>query len=608
VAELIVNADDVSKSYGGRSLFHGLSLRLFEGDRLALVGPNGSGKSTLLKMIAGVETTDTGVLSSRKGLRLGYVSQVAPFSPEASVGDVMSESLADLPWDAHEREVAIHRTLARHGMPDASTRVGTLSGGWQKRLAIVSILAREPDLLLLDEPTNHLDLEGIMWLERAVSQGAWTVVVVSHDRWFLEKVATRTVELNRVFPRGTLQVEGGWTELLEAKAEFFARDAKEHETLANKVRREVAWLRQGAKARTTKSRSRIEAAENLQDTLAESQARRSQGSVGIEFSATSRKTKRLVELEGVSLRRGGKLLFQEMGLFLGPGMRVGLLGGNGTGKTSLLKIITEELSADQGSVVKAENLRLVYFHQQRESLDPARTLRRTLAPEGDGVIFRDREIHVASWARRFQFRQEQLDLPVGQLSGGEQARVQIARMMLQPADVLLLDEPTNDLDIPTLETLEESLLDFPGALVLVTHDRYMMDRVSTRILGLDGRGSATEFADVSQWTREDARQRAALSEGAKGTSSAREVVEKPKAAAKKLSYLEQREWDGMEQRILEAEQCLADWQARMDDPALATDAHKMMAAYEGHRLAQAEVERLYARWSELEQKREALNA
>jgi ATP-binding cassette subfamily F protein uup len=328
-------------------------------------------------------------------------------------------------------------------------------------------------------------LAGIEWLEFVLEQARFACVVVSHDRYFLENVASEIAELNRVYPDGVLRVRGNYSTFLEKKEAFLHAQSKRHEALENLVHSEIEWLRRGAKARTRKSKARISKAGELKEELANLNARTRTATAQIEFSSSERQTKRLIELENVAYEIGKRTLFSALNFTITAGMRVGLVGPNGSGKTTLLRLFRGDLAASSGEIRRADRLRIVYFDQSRE-LDSNTTLRRALAPQGDSVIYQDRVIHVASWAARFLFTGEQLNQPVERLSGGERARVLIAQLMLQPADVLLLDEPTNDLDIPTLEILEASLLEFTGSLVLVTHDRYMLDRLSTIVLGLDG--------------------------------------------------------------------------------------------------------------------------
>src|SRR6202035_1735416 len=304
--------------------------------------------------------------------------------------------------------------------------------------------------------------------------------------------------INPAYENGAFRVEGNYSTFLEGKEAYLHAQRNRQEALENRVHTEIDWLRRGPKARTTKSKARIDTAHKLIGDLAELNARTRTTSARIDFTASDRKTKQLVTLDAVTHGVGGRTLFRDIHFIITSGMRVGLVGPNGSGKTTLLRLLKGELKPTGGSMRQAESLRIVYFDQNRE-LDPDITLRRALAPDSDSVIYQDRVIHVAAWAARFLFTGENLNRRIGRLSGGERARVLIAQLMLQPADVLLLDEPTNDLDIPTLEILEESLLEYRGALVLVTHDRYMLDRVSNIVLGFDGLGGAERFADYSQW-------------------------------------------------------------------------------------------------------------
>ena len=590
---VLLSGSALSKSFGARVLFENLSLSLSEGDRAGLIGPNGSGKTTLLEILAGNDTPSAGTRALRKLTRLAYVPQDSVFEPDDTVGSVLQTALDDLHLEDSEKRARIQVMLGRAGFDNPSAPAATLSGGWKKRLAIAAALVTSPDVLLLDEPTNHLDLEGILWLETAI-QTVNTCLVVTHDRYFLENAATRMVEVNPVYPQNTFQVNGNYSEFLEQREEFLEAQAKQQESLATKVRREIEWLRRGPKARTGKSKARIDSAGRLIQQLSAATTRSRTATAQIDFTASDRKTKRLIEAEGISKTLAGRRLFHNLNLTLAPGVRIGLVGANGSGKTTLLKILEGKMAPDEGSIRRANLLQIVSFAQDRgEHLDPDVSLRRTLCPQGDSVIYRDRTVHVAGWAKRFLFRDEQLDMPVARLSGGERARVMIARLMLAPADVLLLDEPTNDLDIPTLEVLEDSLLDFSGAVVLVSHDRYLLDRVSTVVVGLDGAEGGV-FADYSQWE-------AARSEQAAERPAAEEA-RPPSAerAKRKLGYLEQREWDAMEAKILSAEQELAACQRDLD--ASGSDAKRYIAAYEKLQVAQQRVEDLYTRWAELEAK------
>ncbi len=600
----IISAQGLSKRYGAAPLFQNISFTVSEADRIGVIGPNGSGKSTLLEMLLGRVKPDSGDVAVRKGTRLSYVAQISEFASGVTIRGVIENALGRAAVPESERASRFAETLGRAGFADLEVQAATLSGGWRKRLAIAEALVQAPDILLLDEPTNHLDLAGIQWLESLLQNAPFACVVVSHDRYFLENVANEMVELNRIYEDGALRVEGNYSVFLEAKEAFLHAQKKRQESLENRVHTELEWLRRGPKARATKAKARIGKAQEMIGDLAEMKARNRTESAEIDFSATNRKTKQLITLEGVSYGIGSRALFKDIHFTVTSGMRVGLVGPNGSGKTTLLRLLRGEIKPESGKIRRADGLRIVYFDQNRE-LDPDVTLRRALAPDSDAVIYQERVIHVAAWAERFLFSAENLNQRVGRLSGGERARVLIAQLMLQPADVLLLDEPTNDLDIPTLEILEESLLEYSGALVLVTHDRFMLDRVSTVVLGLDGLGSAERFADYSQW---EAWQRAQLSSRTlksadDGRRPRAESGESPAAAArKKLSYQEARELAAMERKIGEAEQELHSKREALEDPAVTGDRIRLQDACTELDAAQKAVDDLYARWGELEKK------
>ncbi|MCZ2094960.1 MAG: ABC-F family ATP-binding cassette domain-containing protein, partial [Anaerolineae bacterium] len=563
-----------------------------ERERHGLIGPNGAGKSTLLKCLAGLEPADAGEVALRKGVRMTYVTQDPVFDEGITAGAVLRAA-------ARDQDMA--PVLAgQAGFNDLSVSVDTLSGGWRKRLALVQGLVTQPDLLLLDEPTNHLDLEGIEWLEGLLVSAPFASCVITHDRAFLEDTSTHVMELNRAYAGGLFRVEGPYSTFLEKREQFFAAQARQRESLESKVRREIEWLRRGAKARTRKAKARIDAAMDMIAALEDLESRTQTSKTQIDFTASDRKTKKLIEAEGLSYEVDDRALFRDLRFHLSPGFRMGLAGRNGSGKTTLLRLLLGQLSPKAGAIRRADFLKMVYFEQQRQQIDPALPLKRALAPEGDSVLYRGRPVHVNGWAKRFLFREEQLAQPVGALSGGERARVHIARLMLEEADVLLLDEPANDLDIPTLEVLEESLLDFPGALILVTHDRYLMDRVATHVLGLDGEGGARLYADLPQWEDDLDRMRREKAAASRQVTAA--APAKAAAPRKKLSYLEQREWDAMERRILEAEAAAAAAQTTLAEASAAGDGTRIAAGLASLRTAEAEVERLYARWAELEAK------
>ena len=588
-------------------MFDNIAFTVSEGDQIGVVGPNGSGKSTLLEILAGRIDTDAGEVSRRKLARVGYIAQSSDFGPDDTIRSVLYRALVRIGAPESEREARLAETLGRAGFEDFNVPAAALSGGWRKRLAIAEALVQQPDVLLLDEPTNHLDLAGIEWLEKLLLAAPFAYVVVSHDRYFLENVAHTMVELNRMYAEGILRVQGNYSEFLEKKDEYLQAQIKRQDALANRVRTEIDWLRRGPKARTTKSKARIDSANSMIGDLAEMKSRSRTGTAGIDFSATDRQTKRLVELEGVSCKMGDQVLFDKLDFILTAGMRLGLVGPNGSGKTTFLRLLRGEHLPSTGEIRSASTLRIVYFDQNRQ-LDNNLTLRRALAPDSDSVIYQDRVQHVASWAERFLFTSEQLNQPVERLSGGERARVLIAKLMLQPADLLLLDEPTNDLDIPTLEILEESLLEFRGALVLVTHDRFMLDRVSTTVLGLDGRGGAERFADYSQWNawkneRGQKKNSELTPRSANNTGAEKDAAATPSGQIKKkLSYMESREYATIEQDIADAERQLERCREALENPSIASDAAALERTASAVAEAEGRVDALYLRWTELEAK------
>jgi ABC transport system ATP-binding/permease protein len=611
----ILNAQGLTKAFGAAPLFRDVAFPISEGDRIGLIGPNGSGKSTLMRVLSGTETPDSGDIAIRKRATVGYVQQTSDFAPGRTVRSVVKDALIAAKIPEVEHDARIFDTLGRAGFVETASQWGiatfdaeaaTLSGGWRKRLAIAETLVARPDVLLLDEPTNHLDLEGIQWLEGLLRQGSFACVVVSHDRYFLENVATEMVELNRVYAGGALRVKGNYSKFLEGKELYLEAQSKQQSSLKNRVTREIEWLRRGPKARATKSKARIDSAHEMIGELRQVNERVASvtAKANIGFAATERETKRLIEGKRIISIMGERTLFGPMDVSITAGMRLGLVGPNGSGKTTLMRMLAGQLEPNAGTIKPAQGLRVVYFDQNR-FIDESLTLRRALAPDSDAVVYQDRVIHVASWAARFLFTGEQLNQPVERLSGGERARVLIAKLMLQPADVLLLDEPTNDLDIPTLEILEESLLEFKGALILVTHDRYLLDRVSTTVLGLDGRGGTERFADYSQWEQwqqeggADRQQEAPKAAKAAGNTSGSSA---PASGKKKLSYLEAREFATIEQRVEEAEEKLRAAHEAVEDPTVATNAEALQKALATQEQAQEEMDKLYARWAELTEK------
>jgi ATP-binding cassette subfamily F protein uup len=590
----LLGIHSLAKSYGTQTLFKAISFTLVQGDRVGLIGPNGSGKSTLLKILMGLEKEDSGSISRRQGLRVGYCSQVPEF-PSLPLEQVLTEAVPEL--DEIEALTRARILLSKAQFADETQNAQLLSGGWKKRLDLVRALMQEPDLLLLDEPTNHLDLEGILWLEKFLSRERIAYLVISHDRYFLENVCNKVIELNPCYPEGLFVSDGNMSNFLEHKEAFLKAQEQQARGMASVMRDELAWLRTSPKARTTKSRSRIQRAYELMEDLGEIQKRNLVTKVDLEFSASERQTRKLLTGTNLSKSLGGKLLFKGVDLKLSPGTRLGIVGKNGTGKTTLLKVLAGMLPQDTGTIKYADDLKLVYFDQHREQVPPHIPLREAISPTGDFVTYQGKTIHVHGWAKRFLFSPDRLDLPVRCLSGGERARIQIAKLMLEPADILFLDEPTNDLDIPTLEVIEASLLEFTGAVVLISHDRCLMDRICTEILGLGNNNEGQIYADYAQWER--ACKEPSVKKEATPTS---EIPSAAPAKPKKLSYKEQKELEAMEKNILAAEDELEALQQKLDDPQIHADSQKAQEHYRLLSLAQKKHEELFARWEELDKK------
>lgn len=585
---LLLSGQNLSKSFGTRRLFSGLSLSIFSGNRIGLIGPNGSGKTTLLKILAEIEKADEGTLSAKRGLKIGYVPQTCEFldlPPQKILIDALPSEMPD-----YEKEVLTNTWLSKLGFKGTETSSAKLSGGWKKRLSLACALISSPDVLLLDEPTNHLDLEGILWLEKFLAREALTYLLVSHDRFFLQNATNRIIEIDPAYPKGLFAIDGPYSQFLIHKEEFLKGQLEQERSLASIARRELDWLRTSPKARTTKSKSRTEKAYEIIEDLSQVHKRNVQKRAEIEFEASERETRKLLVAKNLSKDASGRTLFRHLDFTLSPGTRMGLMGPNGSGKTTLLRLLAGEINPDQGTIKKAEDLKIVYFDQHRATLPLDITLRDALSPSGDFVLYRGQKIHVNGWCKRFLFSPNILDMPLAKLSGGERARIAIAHLMLQPADILLLDEPTNDLDIPTLETLEENLIDFPGAVVLITHDRCMLDRICNALLALGDLEHNTLYPDYAQW------------ESAQKSTPLEKPKEQKKEAPQpkgKLSYSEKKELEQIEVKIGEREEGIKHLTRQLENPDIAQDPAKLQELCRQISLAETQIEQLFLRWDEL---------
>ena len=605
---ILISANQLRKSFGARPLFDGLSFVIESGERVGLIGPNGAGKSTLLRILASQLQADEGQISFQKGLKVGFLEQTPALNPHTTVEATVLSGTDD-PHDWENIALA-HELLSKLSLDgeevSPQAQVGKLSGGWKKRVALARELARRPDVLLLDEPTNHLDIESILWLESFLAKSSFATLTITHDRLFLQRIANRILELDRRNPGGLLHVRGDYATYLETKEQLLATQLQHETVMKNTLRRETEWLRRGPKARTTKQQARIQRAENLIDEVSELEFRNQTKTARLDFQASERAPNRLLEARKISKSYGERKLFTDADIFLGPGSRIGLLGANGCGKSTLIRVLIGEEPPDTGTLLKAEGLSIVYFEQNRETLDPKLTVAQTVAAKSEHVNYQGRFIHVRSYLDRFLFRTEQVDMAVARLSGGEQSRLCLAKLMLEKADILILDEPTNDLDVATLDVLEECLAEFPGAVVLVSHDRYFLDHVANQILAFPPKWAKQKklvaFADLAQWEnwheQEEAERKKML---ASESAVKRADTEAANASKKrKLSFKEQREWDSMETNIHQAEAAIAKLTEESHHPENATRASRLEEIFQELSEKQSELDRLYERWSELE--------
>jgi len=575
----VLSISNAHLAYGHVPLLDGADFALETGERVGLIGRNGTGKSSLLKILAGIDKLDDGLLQLQQGLTSVYVPQEPDLRPEASIFDVVSEGVAEARRlrDIYERhdpaddldavleriehisgwnwEQRVDETLHRLGL-DGARLVGELSGGLKKRVALARALVAQPDVLLLDEPTNHLDLDAIAWLEGLLKEFKGSLLLITHDRAFLDNVATRIVELDRGQMRG---YPGNFAAFQAAKAYELENEALANARFDKLLAQEEVWIRKGVEARRTRSVARIA---RLEAMRSEHAARRDvQGKVRLDVDRGSASGKIVAELEDVSKSFGDRVIVNNFSGTILRGDKVGLVGPNGAGKTTLLKLILGELAPDTGTVRTGAKLSVAYFDQMRAALNLDATLADTISPGSEWIEIGDAKKHVKSYLSDFLFSPARADSPVRTLSGGERNRLLLARLFARPANVLVLDEPTNDLDIETLELLEELLADYNGTVFLVSHDRRFLDNVVTSTLVSEGDGQWREYeGGVEDWLVQSKRAAAIKAKAAPApapvAAAPAPVVAAPVAAKRKLSYKEQRELDELPGRIaaLEAEQ------------------------------------------------------
>jgi ATP-binding cassette subfamily F protein uup len=597
----LVTLDKVTMAYGHLPMLHQASLRIEPRERVCVIGRNGTGKSTLLQIVSGSLAPQSGTVWHEPGLRIGRLAQDALVAADRRTVDVVAEGIADTTGDTWRAEQQVAMAMSRLRVP-ADATMATLSGGWRRRVLLARALVGEPDLLLLDEPTNHLDIDTMRWLEGFLADYAGTVLFVTHDRVFLQSLATRIVELDR----GRLTSwPGDYATFLRRKEESLAVEAAHDAKFDKRLAEEEAWLRQGIKARRTRNEGRVRALLAMREVRA---ARRTQvGSVRLQTEIAERSGQMVFEAEAVTKTFDGRPILSDFAVRVMRGDRVGLIGPNGSGKTTLLKVLLGDLPPDAGEVRRGANVQIAYYDQQREQLDPERTVWETVADGRDTVTVNDRTQHVHGYLRDFLFPPERALSPVQALSGGERNRLLLARLFARPFNVLVMDEPTNDLDIETLELLEERLATWPGTLLLVSHDRAFIDHVVTSTLVFEGEGRVQEYVGgYEDWLRqrrnaETEAEAAPVRRAGSGTNASAIATKEPSRTQRKPSYKEQLELEQLPARIeaLETEQkqlqALVSSQDFYRRPA--TEIHEALARLE-------ELETLllaaYTRWDALD--------
>ncbi|SFT75225.1 ATP-binding cassette domain-containing protein [Halomonas saccharevitans] len=637
----LLRLEQLQLAYGTHVLLDGADLVLEKGERLALVGRNGTGKSTLLKIVSGEIQADSGHIWRAPGLKIGVLAQELPDACGQTIFDVVAQGLPEAGellseyhhlihdddpdmdrmaklqtrieaidgWSFHQR---IDVVLTRLGLPEDAA-MADLSGGWRRRVALARALVAEPDLLLLDEPTNHLDLDTIAWLEEQLADFNGAVLFITHDRAFLSKLATAILELDR----GRLgRYPGDYAAYQEQKQHELEIEARENAEFDKKLAREEAWIRQGIKARRTRNEGRVRALQQLRHERSERRER--QGKAALSVDSGARSGKRVVELSHVTHRFGDEVVIDDLSLEIQRGDRLGFIGRNGAGKTTLLKILLGELEPSEGQVLLGTKLQVAYFDQLRAGLEPEKTVYDNVAQGSDRISVGGRDRHVMSYLQDFLFTPDRVRQPVKALSGGESNRLLLAKLFTQPANVLVLDEPTNDLDVETLELLEELLLDFDGTLLLVSHDRAFMDNVVTSVLAFEGEGRVQEYVGgYTDWVRQGGKLPPAPWEGAarQGVEPTAEAASKESEARAqseaapsptapkrvKLSYKLQRELDGLPAEIERLETDVAAFEEQVGAPSFyQQEAETVAATLQSLHDTQAALDAAMERWMELE--------
>ncbi|ANI14186.1 ATP-binding cassette domain-containing protein [Pseudomonas citronellolis] len=626
---------DVSLAFGTTPLLDKVSWQIEKGERVCIIGRNGTGKSSMLKLVKGEQMPDDGAIWRAPALKIGELPQELPVADERTVYDVVAEGLAEVgellsryhhlsqhiqgeddltqlarvqqaleARDGWRLQQLVETTLTRLQLP-ADKTLAELSGGWRRRVLLAQALVAEPDLLLLDEPTNHLDIGAIAWLEEALSGFPGAVLFITHDRAFLQAVANRILELDRGH---LIDWKGDYASFLVHKEQQLAAEEAANALFDKRLAQEEVWIRQGIKARRTRNEGRVRALKAMRNERAERRERTGKASFQMETAEKSGKQVIVAEKVGFA-HPGGEPLIRDFSLVLQRGDRIGLLGANGTGKTTLLKLLLGDLQPTSGSIKEGTRLEVAYFDQLRHQLEPEKTVIDNIAEGREFITINGQNRHVLSYLGDFLFSPQRARTPVKALSGGERARLLLAKLFSKPANLLVLDEPTNDLDVETLELLEEVLLGFDGTVLMVSHDRAFLDNVVTSTLVFEGEGRVREFVGGYQdWLRQGGsprllgvgEEKAAKSEPAPQAAAAPAAA--PEAAKKKLSYKLQRELEAIPGQIDALEAELAGVQEEISAPSFyQRPAEETRVVLERLDSLQAELDRLIERWAELEE-------
>lgn len=614
----LLSAQELEVAYNTQVVLNKASMTICEGDRLGLVGRNGSGKSSFIRIITGEQKQDAGEVVTRRGLQTGYLPQEFKLDPSHNVLDSIRsgaqhildliEEFENLPatsnkadtieeqinaadgWNLDQR---IESTMTHLQVPAADRMVGELSGGEHRRVALCRAIIAQPDLLILDEPTNHLDNESIQWVEQFLKTYKGALLLVTHDRYFLDRITNRIVELaNGIF----YPYKGNYTQYLEKKAERQSSEATSEKRRQMFLRRELEWVRRGPKARTTKSKSRLD----RYDDVASQQGPEVEKVVDVVIPPPPPMGNRILDLLNVGYAYDGNPLFEDLEFNFQAGMRIGVVGRNGIGKTTLLKVIMGQLEPKSGTVKTGQLIQFNYVDQNRVQLNPEHRVIEAISDGTDFVMFGTERLSLRAYLKRFLFADDRIDTKVKLLSGGERSRLLLATILKRGGNFIILDEPTNDLDLATLRVLEEALVSFPGVVMAVSHDRYFLNRVCTGILAFEGHGRVDySIGDYDYYLEKKARLQSGNQKG--GSQRSNTNAAKPKAKAIKLSWNETKELEGMEERILGVENEIKRIEELFASPTFHQE-HGEKAVELNKTLvkSRSETERLYARWEELE--------